>query len=431
MSASAVARPSSPTRLFIRAFRAISRAASPFRLGVAVIALHVLDDNFVQPQPGTSPGDHLLGGLVPLAVLGAGAWVYPRLRGGRRGAIALLFGVAGIVAGGEALHYTTKVGASGDDFTGLLAIPAGVTLLVLGTTTLWSTRLRGGSRARRYLRRALLGAAGAAVALFVVAPLGGGYLMAHLGRAVVPEANLGARYEQVSFTTSDGLRLAGWYVPSRNGAAVIAFPGRNGPQAHTRMLARHGYGVLLFDRRGQGESEGDPHAMGWEGEKDIKAGIDFLQRRPDVDPERIGGLGLSVGGELMLHAAAELPALKAVVSEGAGARSVGEFRGMPGASIDQHVVETMITAGLTLFSNSPPPPLMHNIIGRIAPRPVFIIWATHGVDTEALNPEYFKAAREPKTLWELPESKHVGGLAARPAEYERRVTGFFDRALRP
>ena len=112
-------------------------------------------------------------------------------------------------------------------------------------------------------------------------------------------------YEQVSFTTSDGLRLAGWYVPSRNGAAVIAFPGRNGPQAHTRMLARHGYGVLLFDRRGQGESEGDPHAMGWEGEKDIKAGIAFLQRRPDVDPERIGGLGLSVGGELMLHAAAE------------------------------------------------------------------------------------------------------------------------------
>ena len=107
--------------------------------------------------------------------------------------------------------------------------------------------------------------------------------------------------------------------------------------------------------------------MGWEDEKDIKAGVAFLQRRPDVDPERIGGLGLSVGGELMLHAAAEAP-LKAIVSEGAGARSVGDSE-MPDASIDQHVVETMITAGLTLFSNSPPPPLMHNIIGRIAPRP--------------------------------------------------------------
>jgi dienelactone hydrolase len=52
--------------------------------------------------------------------------------------------------------------------------------------------------------------------------------------------------------------------------------------------------VLLFGRRGQGESEGDPHAFGWEGEKDIEAAIAFLKRRPDVDPQRIGGLGLSV-----------------------------------------------------------------------------------------------------------------------------------------
>jgi hypothetical protein len=73
---------------------------------------------------------------------------------------------------------------------------------------------------------------------------------------------------------------------------------------------------------------------------------------------------------------------------------------------------------------------MQDIVGRIAPRPVFIIWAPRGVDTEALNPEYFKAAGEPETLWASPESRHVGGLAARPAEYERRVIGFFDGALR-
>ena len=70
---------------------------------------------------------------------------------------------------------------------------------------------------------------------------------------------------------------------------------------------------------------------------------------------------------------------------------------------------------------------MQDMIGRIAPRPVFLIWATHGVDTEVLNAEYFKAAGEPKTLWEIPDARHVGGLAARPAEYERRVVG----VLRP
>ena len=44
---------------------------------------------------------------------------------------------------------------------------------------------------------------------------------------------------------------------------------------------------------------------GWGGERDIFAALDFLEDRPDVDPNRIGGLGLSVGGELMLQAAAE------------------------------------------------------------------------------------------------------------------------------
>jgi MYXO-CTERM domain-containing protein len=111
-----------------------------FRLGVAAIALHVVDDNFVQPQPGTAAGDHVVSGLAPLAVLALAAWAHPRLRGGRRGALELVIGVFGIVAGVEAVHYTSTVGPSGDDFTGLPAIPAGLALLGLGAATLWSSR---------------------------------------------------------------------------------------------------------------------------------------------------------------------------------------------------------------------------------------------------------------------------------------------------
>ena len=121
-----------------------------FRLGIAIVALHVLDDNFVQPQPGTSAGDHLVSGLVPLAALALAAWAYPRLRGGRRGALALVVGAFGIVAGVEAVRYTIQVGASGDDYTGLLSIPAGIALLGLGAATLWRTR-----RTRRRPRAAL------------------------------------------------------------------------------------------------------------------------------------------------------------------------------------------------------------------------------------------------------------------------------------
>ena len=50
------------------------------------------------------------------------------------------------------------------------------------------------------------------------------------------------------------------------------------------MLARHGYGVLLFDRRGEGRSDGEPNIFGWGGGEDIKAAVRYLKTRDDVDP---------------------------------------------------------------------------------------------------------------------------------------------------
>ena len=70
------------------------------------------------------------------------------------------------------------------------------------------------------------------------------------------------------------------------------------------MLVRHGYGVLLLDARGYDGSEGDPNMFGWDDAKDIDAAVAWLQRRPDVRDGRIGGIGFSVGGEMMLQAAA-------------------------------------------------------------------------------------------------------------------------------
>ena len=99
-----------------------------FLAAVGVIAVHVLDDSFIQPEDGTSAGDHLVSGLVPLAALGIAAAAYPRLRAGWRATLALFIGMFGVVAGLEGWHYTREVGASGDDYTGLVALPAGVVL---------------------------------------------------------------------------------------------------------------------------------------------------------------------------------------------------------------------------------------------------------------------------------------------------------------
>src|ERR687893_1068270 len=158
-------RPASP---LTRRGAGRTRETLLFWIGLALIALHVLDDNIVQPQPGTSPGDHVVSTLVPLALLGLAAWAYPRLRGGRRGAIALVAGVMGVAGGIEAFHYTREVGPSGDDFTGWLSLAAGPVLLGLGVVTLWRTRNTAGSLPRRVARRVALGVAGFFVGALVL-----------------------------------------------------------------------------------------------------------------------------------------------------------------------------------------------------------------------------------------------------------------------
>ena len=197
------------------------------------------------------------------------------------------------------------------------------------------------------------------------------------------------------------------------------------------MLARHGYGVLLFDRRGEGESEGDFNAFGWGGDADIKAALTFLTNRSDVDSARIGGLGLSVGGEMMLETAAEDERLRAVVSEGAGVRSLAEHWDDPGPAPLQKpfsdvVVQTLAVAAL---GNESPPPALTDLVGEIAPRPLLLIRGLEGQPQESLNRVYHEAANEPKELWEVAGAGHTAALSAQPQEYERRVTGFFDRAL--
>src|SRR4051794_28605668 len=305
-------------------FATIERTA--FRVAVAVVAVHVLDDTLVHPPSGTPATDHLVSAAVPVALLALLALAYPRLSGFARGAVALALGPIAIVTGVEAAYYTTAVGPSGDDFTGLLALAAGVVLLGLGIATLWRTRRTEGALAWRYPRRALFAVAAFFAFQLVMLPLGIAYITTHTARAVVPDNELGVAPENVSFRTSDGLRLQGWSVPSRNGAAVISFPGRNGPQRQARMLARHGYGVLLFDRRGEGRSEGEPNAWGWSGERDIKAAIAYLRHRRDVDPARIGGVGPSGGGGRMVGAAPPSHPAPPRVSEGGRAPALSRAR---------------------------------------------------------------------------------------------------------
>jgi uncharacterized protein len=401
------------------------RETALFRVGVGLIGLRVLDDTVLQPAPGTSFFDHPVSALVPLTLLAVAAYAYPLVRRGAwRGLAALILGVLGIATGLDAVYYTRELGLGSDDLTGFVAIGAGVGLIGLGAATLWLRRARGG---RRIVRRAGFAVLMLLALPFVLMPAGQSYVMTHAARAVVPPDRLGVPHENVTFESTDGLELQGWYIPSRNGAAVIAVPGRRGPQEQARMLAKHGYGVLLFDRRGEGRSEGQPNGWGWNGDRDIKGAIAFLKAR---GIERIGGLGLSVGGELMLETAAETHELDAVVSEGAGPRTMGETIDMPNLpardrplAAFQYMVRDLTVA---VSTNSMPPKHLDTLVAQIE-QPTLLIAAPNTTNGEQLNRVYAEGSKA--TLWEIPESKHVQGIKARPAEYERRVVEFFDRAL--
>ena len=397
-----------------------------FSGAMTIIALHVAVDSFIAPEPGTGAADHLLRGFVSLALLALAAVVYPSLSAGKRAALAGVFGALALEGAVLAIADARAVGARGEDWTGFLLVPVGVVLLVQAGTLLWRSRKPG---RLRWLRRAGIAVGTILIAYWLVVPVGIAILATHRPRADVQSADLGMPYEEVTLRTSDSLELAAWYVPSRNGAAVISYPTRQGKLPQARMLVRHGYGVLLLDARGYDGSEGDPNLFGWDDAKDIDAAVAWLQSRSDVKDDRIGGIGFSVGGEMMLQAAASNTGLRAVVSEGAGVRSVREdlLRGPRGwFALPEAAVQS---AALAVMSGTAPPPALDNLVARIGPRPLFLIYAGRGGGGEELNPDYFEAASEPKTLWKIGEAGHVGGFDARPREYEERVIGFFDRAL--
>src|SRR3954469_15335340 len=253
---------------------------------LGVMALHVADDSFLQPASGTSAADHVVSGLVPILLLALAGWAWPRVRPGVAAAAGVVLGLFGVALAAEAVFYWGASGLSGDDFSGLAAGVAGIVLVGVSASILWTSRRRTGPLARRWSRRALVATAGTVGVVLLVTPVLFAYAVTHITRAEVPAAHLGVAYEDVTLRTDDGLHLRGWYVPSRNGAAVMVYPGRAKAQKHARFLARAGYGVLLGDRRGEGTSHGDPHGFGWTFDEDIRAGVRFLQHRADVDRGR-------------------------------------------------------------------------------------------------------------------------------------------------
>ncbi len=114
--------------------------------------------------------------------------------------------------------------------------------------------------------------------------------------------------------------LAAWYLPASNGCTLVCCHGINDnsgqwlPQI-ARLHARGGYGALLFDFAGHGQSEGSQVTYGIRERHDVTAAIEYLRQRGDVDMDHLAILGYSLGAITAVLAAVEHPDLRAVVIE--------------------------------------------------------------------------------------------------------------------
>jgi hypothetical protein len=405
------------------------RSGEPLVFGLAtlLILVHALDDAFLHRGPGLGLGQHALAGAIALAASIAGLLAFPSLRPGLRGALAFAFGGLAIVNGALHAIHIDKYGAGGSDLTGALAVAGGVVLVGLAATIPWRHRGQG---SRPWLGRAVAVPAFVLGLLFVLGPVGMGIVASHKWREPVGEPP-SAAYRDVAFEASDGLDIKGWYRPSENGAAVLVVHGgssdRKGSVDHAEMLAAHGYGVLVYDARGRGESDGSENNYGWDWAKDVAGALAFLKAQDDVDPERIGALGLSTGADVLIEVAARRSDVKALVADGAAAGSFADMQRLRGTRIETGPF-WLTFATIRVLTGDPPGPPLEEMIARIQ-SPTLLVSAGTAIERD-FNVHYDEVAGDgPVEHWNLPDANHTDAIYEQREQYERRVVAFFDEEL--
>jgi len=256
-------------------------------------------------------------------------------------------------------------------------------------------------------------------------------------RAETSPANYQLEFENISFRASDGLSLRGWFIPAANPRGTIivchGYTGECSPDlVYAPLLHQHQYHTLYFDFRGHGISDGTTTSLVYYERRDLLAAIDFLRAR-GID--RVGLLGLSMGGAIALATAPASPSvigviadcgfgeLRHVVAQGLIHRHLPKFL----ASILGWLVVVIASARVraNLFSADP----IH-WVSQIAPRPLLLMQAGHDDDVPLSEGRaLFAAAREPKELWTVPNATHREIENIAPEEYRKRVIEFFDQAF--
>ena len=184
-------------------------------------------------QPGLDLSQHAVAALISVVAAVAAVWAFPRMGASLRAATAFTFGVLASVNGAMHVQHIRVDGVARSDLTGVLALAAGLVLAGLAVFILWHRR--------RWWQRLLAVPVVMLCSFLVLGPIAMGVIEVHKWREPIG-AKPAPDYQEVSFRSSDGLKLTGWYRPSSNGAAVLLVHGgngdRQGPVRHARNAGR-------------------------------------------------------------------------------------------------------------------------------------------------------------------------------------------------
>jgi len=243
--------------------------------------------------------------------------------------------------------------------------------------------------------------------------------------------------EPVTFRSSTGVTIAGRFIPGASKATIILSHGYGDNQNQmlpwADFLNRSGFSVFTYDMRARGASGGRDVTLGALEQFDLVSAVEYLATRPDVDPNRIGALGVSLGGSTTILAAARDARIKAVVDDcgfsdapDVISTSFEHFIGIPAwpfAPVAVRIAEWR--AGVDVNGVRP-----MDVIGSISPRPIFII---HGTVDQDVPPDNgvrnYDAARQPKQIWWVAGAGHNQSREVAGAAYGQRINAFFHQAL--
>jgi dipeptidyl aminopeptidase/acylaminoacyl peptidase len=256
------------------------------------------------------------------------------------------------------------------------------------------------------------------------------------------EMDLPVRPEYAVYEGRDGKPLSGWFVPpplevAKPWPVVMLAYGYGGFKeqmaGYSKSIHEGGFATFLFDMAGSGLRKGEPVSFGYKERWNMMDAANYLRTRSDVDPGRIGALGVSMGGATTLLAAAEDPGIKAIVADSAYADLFGMVQPGIRSFISPHALflaPLIVRCAETMLGMKSREIRPDEAASQLGDRPLFII---HGDCDPLTDPNsahrLYEAASGPKELWVVPECTHAYAPIIAPGEYKQRVNSFFQRYL--